>query len=167
MFGPNAKHEVEISITVVQTDQGVKSLVFKEGKDFSLKVFLYCPYLSSIHKKASCTAIFWTERPHSLGSCYFRSVWATCLPHKGGGVQLSVLPKDTTSKLAGLFSTTSPKCRAPSRKLWIPFFLIFWYDSTRGMNPKSKDCEADALTSSSSRWLKLLAAEKMIECTML
>ena len=30
---------------------------------------------------------------------------ATCLPHKGGGVPLSALPKDTTSKLAGLFST--------------------------------------------------------------
>ena len=33
--------------------------------------------------------------------------WATCLPHKGGGVPLSALPKDTTSKLAGLFSTLS------------------------------------------------------------
>ena len=32
-------------------------------------------------------------------------VWATCLSHKGGGVPLSALPKDTTSKLAGLFST--------------------------------------------------------------
>ena len=33
--------------------------------------------------------------------------WAACLPHKGGGVPLSALPKDTTSKLAGLFSTLS------------------------------------------------------------
>ena len=32
---------------------------------------------------------------------------ATCLPHKGRGVPLSALPKDTTSKLAGLFSTLS------------------------------------------------------------
>ena len=32
---------------------------------------------------------------------------ATCLPHKGGGIPLSALPKDTTSKLAGLFSTLS------------------------------------------------------------
>ena len=59
---------------------------------------------------------FWTERPHSLGSCHLRYVWATCFPHKGGGVPLSALPKDTTSELAGLFSTTSPKCQAPSRK---------------------------------------------------
>ena len=28
-----------------------------------------------------------------------RGVWATCLPHKGGGVPLSVLPKDTTMNL--------------------------------------------------------------------
>ena len=33
--------------------------------------------------------------------------WETCLPHKGGGVPLSALPKDTTSKLASLFSTQS------------------------------------------------------------
>ena len=76
----------------------------------------YLPFLSSIHEKANCIAILWTGSPHSLGSCLFRGLWATCLPHKGGGIPLSALPKDTTSKLAGLFSTTSPKCRAPSRK---------------------------------------------------
>ena len=78
--------------------------------------FCICSFLSSIHKKANCIAIFWTGRPHSLGSCLFRDVWATCLPHKGRGVPLSALPKDTTSELAGLFSTTSHKCRAPSRE---------------------------------------------------
>ena len=31
--------------------------------------------------------------------------WATCLPHKGGGVPLSALPKDTTSKVIGLSFT--------------------------------------------------------------
>ena len=31
----------------------------------------------------------------------------TFLPHKDGGIPLSVLPKDTTSKLAGLFSILS------------------------------------------------------------
>ena len=77
---------------------------------------LYCSYLFSIHEKANCIAIFWTVSPHSLGSCHFRDVWATCLPHKGGGVPLSALPKDTTSELAGLFSTISHKCRAPSRE---------------------------------------------------
>ena len=46
----------------------------------------------------------------------FRGLWVTCLPHKGGSVPLSALPKDTTCELAGLFSTTSPKCRAPSRE---------------------------------------------------
>ena len=29
------------------------------------------------------------------------------LPHKDGGIQLSGFPKNTTSKLAGLFSTLS------------------------------------------------------------
>ena len=78
--------------------------------------FLYCSYLSFIHEKANCIAIFWTGHPHLLGSCHFRGIWATCFSHKGKGVPLRALPKDTTSELAGLFSTTSPKCRAPSRE---------------------------------------------------
>ena len=47
---------------------------------------------------------------------FSRFLWATCFQHKGGGVPLSALPKDTTSELAGLFSTTFPKCQAPSRE---------------------------------------------------
>ena len=80
----------------------------KEGdEELFGKIFFYLPYLFSIHEKANCIAVFWTERPQSLGCCHFR---VTCLPHKGGGVPLSALPKDTTSELAGLFSTTSHKC---------------------------------------------------------
>ena len=108
---------------------------------------VYCPCLSFNHKKADCIAIFRPERPHSLGSCHFRGVGATCLSHKGGGVPLSALPKDTTSELADLFSTSSPKCRAPGRKVVNTIFKVFWYELTRGMNFKSTDCEADAQTS--------------------
>ena len=109
-------------------------------------VCMYCSYLSSLYEKANCIAIFLTGRPHSLGSCHFRGVWATCLPHKGGGVPLSALPKDTTSELAGLFSTTSHKCRAPSREAVDTIFL-----KSFGMNePRPTDCEADALTTTLS-----------------
>ena len=81
-----------------------------------LGFLFYLPYLSSIHEKANCIAILWTGSSHSLGSCLLRGLWATCLPHKGGGIPLSALPKDTTSELAGLFSTTSHKYQAPSRE---------------------------------------------------
>ena len=47
-------------------------------------VLFYLPYLSSIYEKANCIAILWTGSPHSLGSCLFRGLWATCLPHKDG-----------------------------------------------------------------------------------
>ena len=53
----------------------------------TLQLFFFCfclPYLSSIHEEANCIAILWTGSPHSLGSCLFRGLWATCLPHKGG-----------------------------------------------------------------------------------
>ena len=35
----------------------------------------------------------------------------------------------------------------------MPFFKVFGYDSTRGMNPWSTDCEADALITTPSRRL--------------
>ena len=124
----------------------IKTNNFYSNISYFFYLFICLPYLSSIHEKANCIAIFWTGRPHSLGSCHFRDVWATCLPHKRGGVTLSALPQDTTSELAGLFSTTSPKCRAPSREAVNNIFKVFWYNSTRGLNPRSTDCEADALT---------------------
>ena len=74
-----------------------------------LYLYLYCSYLFSIYEKANCIAMFWTGSTHLLGSCHFRDVWATCLPHKGGGVPLSAMPKDTPSELADLFSTVSHK----------------------------------------------------------
>ena len=46
--------------------------------------FVFFAIFFSIHEKANCIAMFWTGRLHSLGSCHFRRVWATCLPHKGG-----------------------------------------------------------------------------------
>ena len=46
----------------------------------------------------------------------------TCLPHKGGGISLSALLKDTASKLAGLFSTLSLCAERQAGKLQIPFF---------------------------------------------
>ena len=109
-----------VCIPIIEIQGAAEVTPFLLFEVFSFRFFLYffciCSYLSSIHEKANCIAIFWTRRPHSLGSCHFRGVWATCLPHKGGGVPLSALPKVTTSKLAGLFSTTSHKCRAPSRE---------------------------------------------------
>ena len=54
-----------------------------------------------LHSEANYFAIFWIGRQYSLGSFHFRDVWATGLPHKGGGVLLSALPKDK-SELAGL-----------------------------------------------------------------
>ena len=54
------------------------------------------PFLSSIHKKANCIAMFWTVSPHSLGSCHF---WVTCLPHKGGASRSVPCPKTQQANL--------------------------------------------------------------------
>ena len=65
-----------------------KSYIYEQKNSFESMYFFfvlfYLPYLSSIHEKANCIAILWTGSPHSLGSCLFRGLWATCLPHKGG-----------------------------------------------------------------------------------
>ena len=113
-------------------------------------IFFYLPYWSSIHKKANCIAIFGTRRPHSLGSCHFLAVRATCLPHRNGGVPLCALPK---GKQANLFSTILPNSRAPSNKAVNIIFKVFWYVSTRRLISRSTDCEADALTTTPSRRL--------------
>ena len=84
----------------------------------------HLPYLSSIYEKTNRITMFWSGRPHSLGSCHFRGVWATCHLHKAGGVPLSALPNDTTSELAG--SSQPPLNAEPqARKLWIPFLKSF------------------------------------------
>ena len=107
----------------------------------------YLPYLSSIHEKA----IF-----HYVLDGKSALAWELLFPgHLSSiqrwGVPLSALHKDTTSKLAGLFATTSHKCQAPSREAIDTIFKVFWYDSTKGMNGRSTDCEADALTTMLTR----------------
>ena len=76
-----AKEDIVVDLGLVfQASTKVKS-----GSAESVFVFVlfYLPFLSSIHEKANCIAILWTGSPHSLGSCLFRGLWATCLPHKG------------------------------------------------------------------------------------
>ena len=54
----------------------------------------------------------------------------TCLPHKDRGIPLSALPKGTTSKLAGLFSTLTLFWWAPSKEAANTIFksLLVWLD---------------------------------------
>ena len=70
----------------LQCDEGIQEK-FKNHKMVEFRFFFFfffLPYLSSIHEKANRIAILWTVSPHSLGSCLFRGLWVTCLPHKGG-----------------------------------------------------------------------------------
>ena len=81
----------------IASDESVtKSLWLKQ---LFFKAFFYLSCLSSIHEKANCMAIFWTGRPHSLGSCHFRSVWTTCLPHKGGASRWVPCPRTQQANL--------------------------------------------------------------------
>ena len=120
-----------------------------------------CSNLSKVYKNILYIYIGHTALALKLGLQVFSYTGATttgrllgptiCLPHKDGGVPLSALPKDTTRKLASLFSTLSLFAERQAGKLWIPFFKVFWYDSTWEMNPRSTDCEVDALTTTPSR----------------
>ena len=73
-----------------------------------------------------------------------------CLPHKGAGFRLNALPKDTTSELVGLFSITSPKCRAPSIGAVVIIFFNLLVRFDKGIEPQVSDCKADALTTTPS-----------------
>ena len=56
---------------------------------------------------------------------------ATCLPHKDGGIPLSALPKDTTSKLGGLFSTLPGVVVRASASQSVNLGFIFQVESTK------------------------------------
>ena len=93
-------------------------------------VLYYIVHIYPPFTRKQIVSLYLDGTSDKLGSCHFRNVWTTCLPHKGEGILLNTLPKDTTSELTGLFSTTSPKCRAPSREAVDTIFEVFWYDST-------------------------------------
>ena len=60
----------------------------------------------------------------------------TCLPHEDGGIPFSALPKNTTSKLTGLFSTVSLLCRAPSKEAMNTTFKNFLVWLNLGNKPQ-------------------------------
>ena len=89
LFPGKIAKKTQVLTTTVKLQKRLKKFPrCKQLKNFFYEVFFvfYLPYLSSIYEKANCIALFWTGRPHSLGSHHFRAVWTTCLPHKGGGV---------------------------------------------------------------------------------
>ena len=62
-------------------------------------VHVYRPHCVSAHALFAILQLDWAiTTGRLLGPI-------TCLPQKDGSIPLSVLPKDTTSKLAGLFFT--------------------------------------------------------------
>ena len=76
------------------------------------ELFFYLPYLSYIHEKVMYCYVL-----DGKSGLAWELLFPGHLPSTSRwGVQLSALPKDTTSELAGLFSTTSRKCQAPSRE---------------------------------------------------
>ena len=112
----------------------------------------YLPFLSSIHEKANCIAILWTGSPDSLGSCLFRGFYGPPVFHiKAGASRLVPCPRTQQANLPACSPQPSRNAERQAGKLRMPFFKVFWYDSTRGMNPWSTDCEAGALTTKPSR----------------
>ena len=57
-------------------------------------------------------------------------------------------PKTQQANVPACSSQPPLNAERQAGKLWILFFEVFWYDSTRRMNPRSTDCEAEALTTS-------------------
>ena len=65
---------------------------------------------------------------------------------KAEASRLVPCPRTQQANLPACSPQSTINAERQAGKLWIPFFKVFWYDSTRGMNPRSTDCEADALT---------------------
>ena len=132
-----------------------KHLVVRHASGLSAllaKSFFYLPYLSSIHKKANCITIFWAGHLHTLESYHFQNIWATCLPHKGGASRQVPCPRIQQANLPACSPQPPRNAEHQAGKLWIPFFKVFSYDSTRGLNPRSTNCKVDALTTMPWCW---------------
>ena len=93
-------------------------------------VYIYPPFM----RKQIVSLYFGQDVRTRLEAAISEVSWATCLPHKGGGVPLSTLPKGT-SELPACLPQPPINAEHQARKLWIPFFKVFWYDLTRRMNP--------------------------------
>ena len=65
-------------------------------------------------------------------------------------VPLIILPKDKTSKLAGLLPTLFLLPLASCRKGGLLLFKVLLYGSTREINGRSTNCEVDALSTTPS-----------------
>ena len=126
--------------------------ILKKQRQSHYLFLFYLPFLSSIHEKANCIAILWTGRPHSLGSCLFRGFYGPPVFHIKVGRPVKCLAQGHNKRTCRLVLHNLPiNAERQAGKLRMPFFKVFWYDSTRGMNPTSTDCEADALTTTPSR----------------
>ena len=101
------------------------SLMCCVGYQHNCFLFFYLPYLSSIHEKANCVAIFWTGSPHSLGRYYFRGVWATCLSHKGGASCQVPCPRTQQANLPAYSLQPPINAERQARKLYISFLKCF------------------------------------------
>ena len=49
-------------------------------------------------------------------------------------------PRIQQANFPACFSQNLLNAERQAGKMWIPFFKVFWYDLTRGLNPSSTDC---------------------------
>ena len=78
---------------------------------------------------------------------------ATYLPHKDGGIPLSVAQGHNKQACRLIFHTIPYCAECQAGKLRTQFLKVFWYNCTWKMNPRSTDCEETALITTSSRRL--------------
>ena len=75
-------------------------------------------------------------------------------------------PRTQQANLPACSPQPSRNAKRQAGKLRTPFFKVFWYDSTRGMNPRSTDYKADALTTMPLRrsWLVYSGESDQVFC---
>ena len=116
------------------------------------------PYLSSIYEKANCIAFFGRDVRTRLGVAISEVSGPPAFHIKTGASRYVPCPRAQQTNLPACSTQPRLNTERQAGKLWIPFFEVFWCDSTRGLNPKSTDCEADALTTTLMHRFKLRIA---------
>ena len=128
-----------------------------ELKIIKMPLLLYICYICHIYppftRKRIVSLYFEREVRTRLGVSFFE-VYRPPVFHIKVGRPVKCLAQGQQANLPACSPQPPLNAERQAGKLRMPFFKVFWYDSTRGMNPGSTDCEANALTTTPSRQRK-------------
>ena len=113
--------------------------------------FFYSPYLPPFTRKRIVSLYFGRDVCTRLGVAISEVSGPPVFHIKAGTSRFVSCRRTQQANLLACSPQPSLNAKRQAGMLQITFFKVFWYYSTRGLNPWSTDYVADALTNTPSR----------------